>query len=67
MRRKIRAAAAITALVLASTALWAAEPGDNTLYCESALDVGGIFCAIGCPNECSCTFGRFVSQCCCQV
>jgi hypothetical protein len=42
-----------------------AQPAD---FCQSAPDIGGVFCAIGCPNDgCHCNYGSFVSQCCCLV
>lgn len=33
-------------------------------YCEGAIDPGGIFCALAC--ECTCNFGVWASQCCCE-
>lgn len=38
----------------------------ESVYCSRAIDIGGLFCAIGCPNTCTCSFGLYVSQCCCD-
>jgi hypothetical protein len=65
MLRVRRAAIAFATLLLAGAVLSAPQPSAAAVYCTSAIDIGGIFCAIGCPNECSCNFGAYVSQCCC--
>lgn len=69
MRKVVRAAAAIAAVLLACTAVSAQSETTEAeaQYCSRALDVGGIFCAIGCPNECECHFGLYVSECCCGL
>jgi hypothetical protein len=37
------------------------------LYCTRAIDIGGVFCAIGCPSECQCSSFGWFSQCCCDA
>lgn len=39
--------------------------GKNAPYCSRAIDIDGIFCAIGCDNSCSCSSFGIFSQCCC--
>lgn len=66
MRKVVRAAALIGAIFLAGTAV-SAQPATSAeaIYCTRAVDIGGIFCAIGCPSDCECHFGLYVSECCC--
>lgn len=44
------------------TAAATAEP-----YCTRAIDIGGAFCYIGCPEGCQCHVEDWFSQCCCDV
>lgn len=36
-------------------------------FCTSAIDPGGIGCALGCPSDCNCEFGYLASRCCCGL